>query len=273
MRHSGTVPGLTTTVGLAMINVQFTILQTDLNIMGPHHRCLHSIRCVFCHFCIISEVKLRRTISSTAVPLLDPYNAYWLPLDPEVTTSKRLTSTPSFSAFMNSESSKLNIGLGYEMCTATMHPSLVVPNLFPNSVISHPSATKADSSASTQHAQTTHIIVISVMAPIFGFTIPLLCFITIRRYCKKRREAATTNQRPNMVTLDTQLYFDQKAELEDEARRKHELDAEGTIPEMEGQDGIFELPTEGGDMGTTLASSQDVHEMGGAEHSTELDVP
>ena len=208
--------------------------------------------------------------SGSSVPLLNPYNAYWLSLDPEITVPNYLTSTPSFSAFINSKSSQLNTRLGYEMCTATSQSSPVVPDLFPSSSAAHLSATKAESSAFTRHTQITYIIILSVIVPIVGLAIFLLCFITIRRNREKRREAAMTNQ-PNVIS-DTQLYFDQKAELGDEERRKHEMDAEGTTHEMDGQDRIFELPGHGG-TATTLASLQRVHEMRGAEHSTELEAP
>ena len=56
------------------------------------------------------------------------------------------------------------------------------------------------------------------------------------------------------TTSDVQLYVDQKAELEDEERRKHELDANGIIYEMDGEDRIFEMPG-GGDTGVRSAQS------------------
>ena len=64
---------------------------------------------------------------------------------------------------------------------------------------------------------------------------------------------------PNTPT-DTQLYVDRKAELEDEERRKYELDATGKTYEMEAED-------------RRLASFQETHELRGVEHSQELEVP
>ena len=124
--------------------------------------------------------------SGSAVPLLNPYNAYWLSLDPEITFPNYLTSIPSFSAFINSKSSQLKTWLGYEMCTATFQSPPVVPNLSPSSSTALPSATKAESSASARHTHTTHIIILSVITPIVGLAIPLLCFIAIRRYREKK---------------------------------------------------------------------------------------
>ncbi len=75
------------------------------------------------------------------------------------------------------------------------------------------------------------------------------------------------------MTSNTQLYVDQKAELEDEERRKFELDAGGITYEMEGEKTIFEMPSS--DKGTEmrLGPLRGTHEMGGVEHSQELEVP
>ena len=69
-----------------------------------------------------------------------------------------------------------------------------------------------------------------------------------------------------------QLYVDQKAELEDEERRKHELDASGITYEMEGEDRIFEMPGDG-EMGIRSGQSNRTQELRGADHSKELEVP
>lgn len=86
----------------------------------------------------------------------------------------------------------------------------------------------------------------------------------------KRRQAATIYQ-PDM-TSDAQLYLDRKAELEDEDRRRYELDAENVTHEIEGEDRIFEM-SGNRDMGMFPASLRETHEVRGAEHSTELEVP
>ena len=74
------------------------------------------------------------------------------------------------------------------------------------------------------------------------------------------------------ITRDTQLYVDRKAELEDEERRKYELDAIGKTYEMEGEDRIFEMSS-GGDEEMRLASFRETHELRGVEHSQELETP
>ena len=73
-------------------------------------------------------------------------------------------------------------------------------------------------------------------------------------------------------TADTQLYVDPKAELEDEERRKYELDTTSTAYEMEGEDKILEMSS-GGDSEIRLASFRETHELRGVEHSQELEVP
>ena len=76
---------------------------------------------------------------------------------------------------------------------------------------------------------------------------------------------------PN-TTRDTQLYVDRKAELEDEERRKCEMDATGTLYEMEGEDRILELSS-GRDAEMRSASFQETPELRGVEYSQELEVP
>ena len=76
---------------------------------------------------------------------------------------------------------------------------------------------------------------------------------------------------PN-TTTDTQLYVDRKAELEDDKRRKYELDATGITYEMEGENRILEMSS-GGDTEMRLASFRETHELRGVEHSQELEVP
>lgn len=75
---------------------------------------------------------------------------------------------------------------------------------------------------------------------------------------------------PDMTT-DTQFYVDRKAELEDEERRKHELDGAGISYEMEGEDRVFEMRS-GRDEEMSLASIRGTQELRGVEHSQELEV-
>ena len=195
--------------------------------------------------------------------------------------------TAEFSTFLDDKYSSLYTILGYQACTAALPPSPVVPalatkysvaseNTLPAPVMVSSTATvlstatPAESSLSAPHTHTTQIIIVSVVVPTVGLILLLLCFIGIRRHRKKRSQLVLMSQ-PN-TTTDTQIYVDRKAELEDEERRKYELDATGKTFEMEGEDRISEMPS-GGDAEMRLASFRETHELRGVEHSQELEVP
>lgn len=121
-----------------------------------------------------------------------------------------------------------------------------------------------------RHHHSRQIIITSVVVPTVGLITLLLCFIIIREFRKKRSQAAVTNH--SATISDTQLYVDNKAELEDEERRKHGLDAGVIRHEMEGENRIFEMPGDG-DTRMVLALADITHELRGVEHSQELEVP
>ena len=191
--------------------------------------------------------------------------------------------TAEFSAFLDDQYSSLNTWLGYEACTAALPPSPVVPALATEASVASentlsasatvpPTATPAESSLSAPHPHTTQIIIVSVVVPTVGLILLLLGFLGIRRHRKKRSQLALMSQSNTTTDMDTQLYVDRKAELENEDRRRHEMDAEGIRYEMEGKDGIFEMPS-GNDTEMRLASFRGIHELSGIEHSRELEVP
>ena len=196
-------------------------------------------------------------------------------------TSDPSVFTAEYSAFLNDKYSSLYTSLGYETCTAALPPSPVVPtlafglsrvseNTLPAPATASSMATLAASSLSVPHPHTTQIIIISVVVTTVGLILLLLGCLGIRRHRKQRSQLVPTSQ-PNPTT-DTQLYVDQKAELEDEERRKYELDATGKTYEMEGEDRIFEMSS-GGDAEMRLASFRETHELRGDEHSQELETP
>lgn len=197
----------------------------------------------------------------------------------------------SYSSFLDDTYSSFYAKFGYEGCTPVLQPSQVLPTyqgryIYSSSVTALRSATPTGTSATVlpsatstedpvpmRHIHSKQIIIISVLLPTGGLTILLLCLIVIRRYRKKRSHATSTNQ--SGVTSDTQLYVDQKAELEDEERRKQELDGEGVRYEMEGNDRMHEMYEMPGNASTPmeLASYNEIHELRGVEHSRELEVP
>ena len=183
-----------------------------------------------------------------------------------------------YSSWLNEAYSSFKEEIGYEGCTAILPPSQSWPAY--NGLAASTSASAASSAIASavptkvsvpgRHVHSTQIIIVSVLLPVAGLTIILLCFIIIRRYRRKRSLAAFAND-PAM-TSDSQLYVDRKAELEAEERRKHELEAGGIMHEVEGEDRVFEMPGEG-NMRIGLASSNRVHELRGAEFLRELEVP
>lgn len=93
------------------------------------------------------------------------------------------------------------------------------------------------------------------------------------RRARKRRLAAAAitatdvDEQP-ATTEVTQPYLQQKAELEDAERRKHELEAHNIVYEMVGGDAIYEVAT--GDQRRRVSTLQ---ELRGTEHSKELEAP
>lgn len=239
------------------------------------------------------------THTSSPVPLVDEYlvpipNVEYLPAVLLQTISGLLVYTPNYieanakySAFLDDAYSSFYDGLGYKGCTAILPPSPIFPtyigDLAATSATASPPATPVgispttvlstnppEVSRSVERAKSTRTIIISVIVPTTALVIPLLCFILLRKYRKRRSQVSSTTS-PG-TTSDVQLYVDQKAELEDEERRRHELDASGIAYEMEGEDRIFEMPGDG-DTEIRTAQSDRTQELRGAEHSKELEVP
>lgn len=228
------------------------------------------------------------TRTSSPVPLIDTYVVpvpdYFYCIPPLSTTwgtaQYDSCTNSSYSTFLDDAYSSFKEDVGYEGCTATLPPSQFFPTFIGGLALATalPSATPAATALSSasptkgsvpfRHAHST--LIISVVVPVAGLMILLLCFIVIRRYRKKRSQAGLTDQ--SEMTSNVQLYVDQKAELEDENRRRHELEAGVIRHEVEGEDKIFEMPGNGNSR-TGLVSSNQTQELGGAEHSKELEVP
>lgn len=192
-----------------------------------------------------------------------------------------------YSSFLDDVYSSFLATEGLEGCTASIPPSQSIPTFVGaraavSATVASP-ATPAEGSAAVHSAENltgsstpgsrghpTQIIILSVVLPTVGIMILLFCFIIVRRYRNKRSQAADAIHPEK--SSDAQLYVDQKAELEDEERRRHELEAERTRHELNGEDTIFEMP-DNGHSRMHSASSHRPHELRGAEHSQELEVP
>lgn len=230
------------------------------------------------------------TNTGSLIPLLDPYTvpisgiedfqpAFPTSSDtlPQALRNAQLNSytNSEYSSFLSDAYSSLRQAIGYEGCAATLPPSQVYPTYIGEQGTTSETAIPLVSAVETpgpspRAADYTRTIIVSVVVPITTLVIILLCFVVIRIRRKKRSQAASTESLEKIS--DVQLYVDQKAELEDEERRRHELDAGGRTFEMEGVDGIFEMPGNG-DMGTRSVRSDRVQELKGAEHSKELEAP
>ena len=159
---------------------------------------------------------------------------------------------------------------GYEGCTASIPPSQYAPNYLGEEAAISATASFTPTPTPGHLTHHTRTIILSVVLPTLGLMILLLCFIIIRRYRKKRSHSALAVD--PKITSDTQLYLDQKAELEDDQRRRHELEAGRTMYEMDGQDTVFEMPGDNNSR-MQLASSHRTHELRGPDHTQELEVP
>ena len=192
-----------------------------------------------------------------------------------------------YSSFLDDSYSSFLTTQGLEGCTAIIPASQSIPAylgaILAVSATAAPSttlvgspatvtsiATLASSSTPGHDVHHTRTITLSVVLPTLGFMILLLCFVIIRRYRKKRRHSALAVD-PKTIS-DTQLYLDQKAELEDDQRRRHELEAGRTMHEMDGQDTMFEM-TGDNNSRMQLALSHRTHELRGPDHTQELEVP
>ena len=243
--------------------------------------------------------------TKSPVPLIDAYTTqlpsnYWPVIPTSITDRSSILSYVSeqhveqesydpdgYSIFLNESYSSFLNTKGLEGCTAIIPASQAIPAylgaLAAVSTTATPSTTPFGSSATVtsiaasassstpgHHVHHTQAIILSVVLPTIGLVILLLCFLIIRRHRKKRSHTASAVH--SVTTSETQIYFDQKAELEDEERRRHELEAGGKVDEMDGQDTLFEMP---GDSKSRmdLASPHQMQELRGLEFSQELEVP
>ena len=109
--------------------------------------------------------------------------------------------------------------------------------------------------------------------PIFLLGIVLLVILIHKRLkrpkaLKEEAEDATSQAQGSSHHEGTQPYLQQKAELEAEENRKHELEARERRYEMGSEGERYELPA-----GERDAMRRTRQELRGEEHSTELDVP
>ena len=146
-----------------------------------------------------------------------------------------------------------------------------------NSTQSISTGTNGQNSSST-HTVSTHSLgshdtkvklATGVTIPVAFLGLVLLGFLVYRRRKnQKTLEEDPTSQDSGSPQEDPQPYLQQKAELEAEEKRKHELEARERRYEIGNEGERYELPVEEGDL--MIRSRQ---ELRGEEHSRELEVP
>ena len=132
------------------------------------------------------------------------------------------------------------------------------------------SSTQSVSTHSTDFSDKKVKISLGVAIPVASLGLVLLGYLVYKRrkVQKTPEEEDPTSKKEGSPHEDQQPYLQQKAELEAEETRKHELEARERRYEMGVEGERYELPVEG--QGIMIHTRQ---ELRGEEHSTELDVP
>lgn len=191
--------------------------------------------------------------------------------NPTDLSSRATKSFQSSLGLTNCTSPLLPTGLVqvYNVSTSNALPTLT--SLLPASSLNNSLASSSSStvpkditspSVSPPSLKTKDKIVTGVMVPVGITTITLLGILTWRKYRKRDPDGD-----PVPHPEDTQPYLQQKAELEDEQRRIHELDARERRYEIEGDSSRHELAVR---EEPYRASSR--QELRGSEHCQELEV-
>lgn len=144
--------------------------------------------------------------------------------------------------------------------TASLIPTAPPPLISVNGPHQSPSA------GLTESKNLTIGLVVGIVVPIILITLGLSSFCLVRRRRKRKGEAAVSAQDVREDQGDhTQMYFQQKVELDDEQRR-HEMEAAELRYEMEGEDTIQEL------RGEEAHGRNNRQELRGEEHAKELET-
>ena len=151
------------------------------------------------------------------------------------------------------------------------NPPFPFSNIYANETSS---ADAADNqSSSTDTAETGNLVdglVFGIITPIAVIAMGLQYYFCIKRKLRRRKQrfmrAEVSRGKAHLEGDSPHLYFQQKAELDDEQRR-HEMEAVEVRYEMEGEGEIRQITVEG--RGRERHSNR--QEMRGEEHSKELD--
>lgn len=167
--------------------------------------------------------------------------------------------------------------LGFSTCSGggeEVPASLVTPVVLLSSATSTESLipstgnpTEASTSTSRyHHLDEQAIIGIGIAIPVIVIALLLLALLLWRRSRKIKKANVTEVQHP--ISEDKQPYLQQKAELEAEEKRKHELEAEERRYELDGESRIHEIS----ESSHGLPPFSVRQELRGEDHSRELDT-
>ncbi|KAL9628382.1 MAG: hypothetical protein Q9164_007298 [Protoblastenia rupestris] len=161
--------------------------------------------------------------------------------------------------------------LGFETCNGlgavpVRMPTSISPTTFPPS--STPSTAEPHSTDKRPAFQGSGKIGIGIGVPtiLILFCLLVLCFW---RSFYKKHVALGQTANAFSVAKDGQPYLQQKAELEDEARRKHELEAQAKMYELNGDDTLHESSAVVGEHALSKGTEAR-QELKGEEHAQEL---
>lgn len=173
--------------------------------------------------------------------------------------------------------------------TVTATPTASIPSILSpvtsalnqNLTQSNPTGTNSPNQSSTQpiptHSSGSHKknlkVAYAVAIPVALLGLVLLLFLLYKRRkahktLKKEEEDSSSQKQGSSHHEDTQPYLQNKAELEAEENRKHELEARERRYEMGNEGERYELPA-----GERESMRRTMQELRGEEHSTELEVP
>ena len=194
------------------------------------------------------------------------------------TTEFLSTATDSFTNHLGLAScSRPGRVINVAPATVTATPTASIPSLLtPVNYSPKQNSTQANPTGTTtpdvNFAPPVPTIAVAVTISVAFLGMVLLAFLMYARQKaqkKLRKEAeGASSQNNGSPHENTQPYLQQKAELEAEENRKHELEAQERTYEMGSEGERYELPT--GKQDAMIRARQ---ELRGEEHSKELDVP
>ena len=209
------------------------------------------------------------TTSGSRIPVSPPYS---VPIPASVPASNFIYNAGN--SFVDYLGISCDNGASQNVITLVDNNGSIATSLPPSVTASRTEAsisrnsTETTSSIPNRNLDEQAKIGIGITVPVVVTSLVLLALLFWRRSRRiKERNAVTGHRTP---PEDMQPYLQQKAELEAEEKRKHELALNERRYELNGETTIHEISDGNGDGFPTSHVRQ---ELGGEEHSRELEVP